>query len=172
MKKLTLALVAASAAFGAAPAVAAPIFAPVPTANYITFGGNDWAWAAPCAPSQPSCGVIDLTFQGPLGWRVATASDFANGPTAADFGTPSNFACASAWFSTTHTHCDYSDGVSLAIFNHPGNPFPGNSNVDTWVIRDGMGAVPEPSAWALLIIGFGMVGAGLRLRKPIRAFAA
>ena len=27
------------------------------------------------------------------------------------------------------------------------------------------GAVPEPAAWSLLIIGFGMVGAGLRLRR-------
>ena len=171
MKKFALALIASGAAFSGAPALAAPIYAPVPTANYITFGGNDWAWAAPCAPEQPSCGVIDLTFQGPQGWRVAQAADFATGPTAADFGTPGKFACAAAWFSTNFTHCDYGDGALLGIFNHPGNPFPGNGAVETWVIRDGLGAVPEPSAWALLIIGFGMVGAGLRRRGQVAAFA-
>lgn len=171
MKKLAFALVASSAALAGTPAAAAPIYAPVPTANYITFGGNDWAWAAPCAPSQPSCGVIDLTFQGPLGWRVATAADFATGPTAADFGTPASFKCASAWFSTVHTHCDYSDGAAFGIENHPLNPYGDSALLETWVIRDGMGAIPEPSAWALLIIGFGMVGAGLRSRKSSVAFA-
>lgn len=30
------------------------------------------------------------------------------------------------------------------------------------------GAVPEPSAWALLILGFGAVGAGMRQRKAAR----
>lgn len=33
------------------------------------------------------------------------------------------------------------------------------------------GAVPEPSAWALLILGFGAVGAGMRQRKTRIAFA-
>lgn len=171
MKKLTLALVAASAALGMAP-VNAQINAPVPTANYITFGGNDWAWAAPCDAFAPSCGVVDLTYQSTQGWRVAVAADFATGPTAADFGTPGSFACAAAWFSTAHTHCDYGDGAAFYIYNHPLNPFPGAGTLETWVIRDGLGgAVPEPSAWALLIIGFGMVGAGMRQRRAISAFA-
>lgn len=29
----------------------------------------------------------------------------------------------------------------------------------------GVPAVPEPSAWAMLIVGFGLIGAGLRLRR-------
>lgn len=162
---------AASAAFAGAPAVA-QINAPVPTSNYITFGGNDWAWAAPCNPVQPSCGVVDLTYQGTQGWRIAVAADFATGPTAADFGPAGSFACASAWFSTVHTHCDYNDGVNFFIYNHPLNVAPGANTLETWVIRSGMGgAVPEPSAWALLIIGFGIVGAGMRSRKSAVAFA-
>lgn len=171
MKKFALALMASGAAFAGAPAFAAPINAPVPTANYITFGGNDWAWAAPCSPFQPSCGVVDLSYQSGQGWRIAAAADFATGPTAADFGVPGNFACASPWFSTAHLHCDYVNGAALLIYNHPQNPDPGGTYLETWVIRDGIGGVPEPSAWALLIIGFGMVGAGLRRRGQVAAFA-
>lgn len=33
------------------------------------------------------------------------------------------------------------------------------------------GAVPEPSAWALLILGFGAVGAGMRQRRTRIAYA-
>jgi len=33
------------------------------------------------------------------------------------------------------------------------------------------GAVPEPSAWAMLIVGFGLVGTGMRRRKPAATVA-
>jgi len=37
---------------------------------------------------------------------------------------------------------------------------------DVWLkVGFGSGAVPEPSTWALLILGFGMVGAGMRRRS-------
>ena len=36
---------------------------------------------------------------------------------------------------------------------------------------NGMGAVPEPSTWALLILGFGAVGAGMRGRKVSLSYA-
>lgn len=41
--------------------------APVPTTNYITYGGLDWAWAAPCAAYGGSCGVVDMSYQSTLG---------------------------------------------------------------------------------------------------------
>lgn len=152
-----------------APALAAPILEPVPEANYITFGGNDWAWAAPCAPTEPSCGVIDLSYQGPLGWRLPTGDDFLTGPVAASFGTPGSFKCASAWFSTVHTHCDYGDGSSFYIYGHPSNPGVGYSTVETWLIRgDVDGAVPEPGTWAMMLLGFGIVGGALRARRRQR----
>ena len=43
--------------------------------------------------------------------------------------------------------------------------------VDNLLITDnvvGVPGVPEPSAWALLILGFGAVGTGMRLRRPVR----
>ena len=38
-----------------------------------------------------------------------------------------------------------------------------------FVANDGPGGVPEPATWAMLIAGFGMVGATLRRRAPARA---
>lgn len=172
MKKLLLAAVTTVGAVTVAtPASAAPIIAPVPTANYITFGGRDWAWAAPCAPEAPSCGVVDMSYQSTQGWRVAQAADFATGPTVADFGTAADFKCAAAWFSTNYTHCDYGDGQIFAIFNHPSNPFPGNGAVETWVVR-GAAGVPEPAAWALLIAGFGIAGAAMRRKQAYKTAIA
>ena len=179
MLKLAAAVLAATVLSTPAAAV---INAPVPTNAFITFGGNDWAWAAPCAPSSPSCGGITLAFQGALGWRLPTLAEFATGPTANDFlfrganvpgsgtsvegtqffGTASDGACAAAYFSTNQNHCDFGDGQVGGIFGN-GGPFTGNPNVETWVIRGAV--VPEPGTWALLIVGFGMVGTAARRRR-------
>lgn len=37
----------------------------------------------------------------------------------------------------------------------------------TFITPVGGGAVPEPSSWALMILGFGLAGAGLRARKTV-----
>ena len=34
---------------------------------------------------------------------------------------------------------------------------------------DGVGAVPEPATWAMMLLGFGAIGASMRRRKPILA---
>jgi PEP-CTERM motif len=150
----------------AVPAQAA-INAPVPTANYIVFGGDDWAWASPCPPSggfgNIMCGTgdtVDFSYQATQGWRLATAADLATGPTVADFGTAGNFACAAAWFTRSYDYCDYGDAAAGAVHNSPG----GNVwYAETWVIRDG--GVPEPASWAMMIAGFGLVGATMRRRR-------
>ena len=154
-----------------APAFAA-INAPVPVANYITFGGNDWAWASPCPPSGAGQGTtcgdgspIDLSYQSTQGWRLPTAAELAAGPSVSDFGTPSVFACASAWFSN-YSHCDYSDAASGAVYGSPGG---GVWYAETWAIRDG--AVPEPAVWAMMISGLALVGGVMRRRRAGFAFA-
>jgi hypothetical protein len=154
----------------------AQINAPVPTANYITFGGFDWAWASPCPPSGgfggTTCGfgpILDLSYQGTQGWRLPTAAELAAGPSVTDFGTASAFACASAWFVPTYTHCDYGDAAGGAVFGTPGGDV---WYAETWVIRDGSGAVPEPAAWGMLIGGFALAGAAMRRRSLKVAYAA
>lgn len=69
-------LAALSAALLATSASAALLDAPVASNAYITKGGYDVAWAAPCAAVSPSCGPIDLTYQSQFGWQIMSASIF------------------------------------------------------------------------------------------------
>lgn len=159
----------AAVALGASSPAFAVLNVPVPAENYITFGGNDWAWASPCPPSGASAGQscgspnsVDLSYQGTQGWRLPTAAELLAGPSPSDFGTASNFKCAAAWFNTLYTHCDFGDGSSVwADSNSPWYS-------ETWVIRSAVsGAVPEPAAWAMMIGGLGLVGATMRRRRKV-----
>jgi hypothetical protein len=170
MKIISAAFAASLLAGVAMPSSAAVINAPVPGTHYISFGGNDWAWAMPCPATGGACGdgsALDLSFQGAQGWRLPTLAELAAGPTPADFGTATNFKCASAYFSN-YSHCDYSDAVAGAIF---GSATGGNWYDDTWVIRTVNGAVPEPASWALMIGGLGLAGALMRRRAKTVSFA-
>lgn len=40
-------------------------------------------------------------------------------------------------------------------------------NLDFTFVRDGTGAVPEPATWAMMIVGFGLVGAASRRRRAV-----
>ncbi|PZN93158.1 MAG: PEP-CTERM sorting domain-containing protein [Alphaproteobacteria bacterium] len=192
MRHILSAAAAAAFALAIASPAAAIINAPVPTNAYVNFGGLDWAWASPCDASGPnSCGAIDLSYQGTLGWRVAVAADFASGMdytkfifaganvpaggteagTGATFfgGNSADAACASAWFSA-YTHCDYGDGAGGSVWNKPDNGSQGDCCHETWVVRDALAVgVPEPQSWTLLIAGFGLVGAAMRRRKTVAA---
>lgn len=161
IKKLLSSAALLGAAILSTPASAAPINAPVPTANFITVGGLDWAWAAPCSFSAPSCGVVDLSYQSTQGWRIPTRAEFIARPTTAQF----LGRCASAWFSTQHVHCDFGDPDQgfLDDFGYGLTSNGSSSIADTWLVRGA--AVPEPAAWALMIGGFGLAGAALRRRN-------
>jgi hypothetical protein len=182
MKQLLLASAFGFAAMASVPAHAI-INAPVPTENYITFGGLDWAWASPCAP-EGGCSSIDLSYQSTQGWRAPTASEWAARPSVPDFGPSDNFACASAWFDIFYTHCDYFDP------DYPGSPVAGvqptgvvwdwgygtsdyqgfQGLAETWLVRDSLpGGIPEAATWALMLAGFGMVGVAARRRRPLAA---
>ncbi len=175
IKFAALAAISLGVAAVSAPASAA-INAPVPSANYISFGSNDWAWASPCPPSGgaqgTTCGngpLLDLSYQGTQGWRLPTAAELAAGPSVADFGTSSAFACAAAWVNSSYTHCDYGDASGGAVFGSKGG---GNWYDETWVLRSSnWSAVPEPATWAMMIAGFGLVGGAVRRRRASTAFA-
>ena len=162
---LKILAVACAAALAAAPAAATILNEPVPTDNFITFGGLDWAWASPCQPTGcggPS-GAMDMSYQSTQGWRIASTADFANAPDRTAFLRPDNSViCASAWFTHIYSHCDYSNPV----WNMDGEGGPWYS--ETWVVRgDATPGVPEPATWAMLIAGFGLVGTAMRRRTTV-----
>lgn len=180
MKKLFL-LAATALGLAASPSLAI-VNAPLPANAYISFGGLDWAWASPCSPTGCSDGndVLDLSYQGTLGWRLPTAAELAAGPSPADFifaganvpgggasvdgtiftGAPGDGACAAAYFTLPfYNQCNYNDALIGAIYGNPA--WAGEPNVETWVVR---GEVPEPASWAMMLIGFGVIGGVMRRR--------
>lgn len=42
---------------------------------------------------------------------------------------------------------------------------PGDASTRNYAFRVDMGAVPEPATWAMMILGFGMVGGAMRQRR-------
>ena len=63
-------------------------------------------------------------------------------------------------------------GVNKIIFDIADNHLLGDNFAFSWamtcandVIQGNVGLVPEPSSWALMIVGFGFAGASLRRRK-------
>lgn len=75
LKILAISMIAATGTVGAAEA--ALLNAPVPANATMTFDGLQWAWGGPCPYSGGCFATGDLSFQGPLGWSLPTASDMA-----------------------------------------------------------------------------------------------
>lgn len=181
-----LAAAAMVAGIAAAPA-AAIINAPVPDNATIVYAGLRWAWASPIA-------AVDLSYQSTLGWRLPTASELANAPSAMLFkyaganvplgGTDpfsgANFqytsatldsaaALATPYFSNSYSHGDWCNapGSACGFGEIPWAGQPGAVVVSESLVVNGV--VPEPESWALMIAGFGMVGAAMRRRARVAA---
>ncbi|MGH7154993.1 MAG: hypothetical protein ACREF3_13790, partial [Acetobacteraceae bacterium] len=129
----------------AAPAYALPINSPVPTNAYISFDGLDWAWGGPCPYSGGCFATGDLTYQSTQGWRLPTTAELSAIPTnfANDFvfaganvplggsdpvsgatftgSPPAAAACATPYFNTAATWCDWGDGASGDWAGAPGS---------------------------------------------------
>ncbi|MEP2101174.1 MAG: PEPxxWA-CTERM sorting domain-containing protein [Parasphingorhabdus sp.] len=187
MKKLLLATAATLLISGTANA--ALVDMEVPDNAYITVGGLDWAWAAPLP------GIVDLGFQSQFGWRLPTAEELANAPTAGQFlfdganvplggsdpvsGATFQFtdsalnmagAVASPYFNNSFFHVDFCEGLGSGCDRFSGAPWagqPGSSNTaESLVVRfASAGAVPEPATWAFMIFGFGAIGGALRRNR-------
>lgn len=46
-----------------------------------------------------------------------------------------------------------------------------NDNQGSWDVTINLAAVPEPSTWAIMLLGFGAAGGAMRARRRVRAFA-
>lgn len=157
-------MVVAALALAAPIANSAIINTPVPDSLIIQHNGFDWAWAGPCSPVSPSCGLPDMALRGAEGWRIPVASEWLLYPSAADFGPQSGFKCASAYFSFIHSHCDYGDALINHIYGVPNSFGAFAATVEFFAIRDRV-AVSEASTLALL--GLGLLGLGLAGRRKI-----
>lgn len=62
-------------------------------------------------------------------------------------------------------------GLSLGSTQYVGNAYHSFSGETFTLSALGAGGVPEPSAWALLILGFGLTGAAMRSRKATVSYA-
>jgi hypothetical protein len=145
LKHLLLSALIATGASGAAHA--SLVLTPLTSADYITVGALDWAWAAPIRSQFFNSNVLS---QASLheGWREATDLEWATRPTAGAFGGK----CAAQYWNTIYTHCDFSDTVAQHWVAGSGNP------ADLWYVRsqEAVGSVPEPTAPAL--IGVALLG--------------
>ncbi|MCB2060476.1 MAG: PEPxxWA-CTERM sorting domain-containing protein [Novosphingobium sp.] len=56
-----------------------------------------------------------------------------------------------------------SDSISLSTY-YPNNP--GYSHITFFDTGSSPGSVPEPATWAMMLIGFGLLGGTMRRRKP------
>lgn len=110
------------------------------------FGDGDFSLSP--GGGEPSTGIIGRNFHGVLRivWQPSTVPVIRN----FTFGNPLEVS-GNAWFGLTF-------GVPRA---GPGDPPP----------PPPPGVIPEPATWAMLIAGFGLVGAALRRRQRASAAA-
>jgi PEP-CTERM motif len=127
------------------------------TANFLT-GVNAFAPASltSCtvafSPGSQDCGTqkFDTTFYGIAPFYETVAFGTAD-------GSESYYYFKQGSFGTVGTH-------SSQIF--------GAAQFATLTVSDSMaGAVPEPATWAMMIAGFGLVGAGMRRRAAKVTYA-
>jgi hypothetical protein len=94
-------------------------------------------------------GVVDLAFSGFSGVTPLAFKSYNC--------TPAGFACST-----------FSGGPNSTIVTSTASAF----DVKFGVLRTGetyvFGVVPEPASWALMLVGFGLVGIALRRRQPAR----
>lgn len=152
--------------------------AEVPDNAYITIGGFDVAWAAPCAAENPSCGQIDLSYQSQFGWQIMTEDifytlsidylDFVVENGNVDYVTgnnldevsraflgglgsipvPGDVAIAVPYFSSLHYYADWKNG-----FENLWDPISTSEYAEALVYRGTAAPVPEPSSILLFIAG-------------------
>lgn len=188
-KILKAALFAAAAAFAASsPASATLVDAPVPDNATITINGYQWAWAAPAGPE-----FVDLSYQAQFGWLLPSAEQLLLAPSAFDFmyaganvplggsdpisganfaytsGTLNSAAALASPYFSNYSHGDWCNapGSACGFGENPWN-VPNTFNESLVLRALAVQGVPEPATWAMMLIGFGAVGASMRRQKALQ----
>lgn len=103
--------------------------------------------------------------RGPSTFSEAFSAGFLiNGTTEVNFNSP--VIASNAPFSTyTYSYTATGSGTLQAYIRALGA---GSDNVGVVIDDVSLTAVPEPATWAMMIIGFGFIGAAMRRRQTVR----
>lgn len=136
----------------------------------VAAGGYEWVYANPCAGESPTCSDVVLShgfeFATDAQWTTSFAS--ISDLVTAFSNNDGSAKCASPYFSVNYDHCDLGDAQAGYIWHSPLAPdaaHADNPNGETFLVRDSVGAVPEPSSYALMLVGMATVAGVLRRRR-------
>jgi PEP-CTERM motif len=172
MKKFSAYFAGAAFAAGVLSAGVAAAATPVFVGSWEVDQGPDWPSQPPAYTGQEAAALL---FGG-------VASDYV-------ISTVDNLATdinSEAWYSIwgrgggTMFAQNYSDTAAGGVYADNGAGFGNINNAASAYVRDNAegpgftnyafrvgGAVPEPAAWALMVVGFGGAGAALRRRRTL-----
>ncbi|UZK67736.1 PEPxxWA-CTERM sorting domain-containing protein [Sphingomonas sp. M1-B02] len=131
------------------------------------FGGGSFN---PGVDNQPSMSAPSVSFSSKLATLTYDATDFDPGAYSTftvNFGPGSSADFRTALFNGTNTlTAMFSDNTTAQVtFN--GSP---TSNADSFGFSStSVAAVPEPATWAMMLLGFGVIGGFMRRRSPTAA---
>ena len=168
--KMYFALAASALALAASPASAAQYSFDFSTDQQL-FGG-------PVTGSGIfTTSDMAMTVGGETAYAITSISGMVNGsqivaPTSASYG--NYFTTGPTFLDGSGVNFGTAAGTTVAFFNQSNNGLyrvntfsPGSSSFVT-ATSSAVGAVPEPATWAMLLLGFGMVGFAMRRRRSVR----
>ena len=144
--------------------------APTLPGNPITLA-NSGAWTGDFSP----VGAVSLTNTGRYLLKVSDSDSYHNGSLDGQAATGRQ-----RWGDYSAVSLDPSDREKFWIIGefarepnnaangHPGGT--GGTRWGTWISQLTLSAVPEPATWAMMLVGFGVVGGALR-RRTVKAVA-